>query len=54
MCRMEPLVLSGAQQQRPVFAAFHKGGRRIHIGLQVGRIHSTLLMTHLLQPITGK
>lgn len=41
---MEPLVVSGAQEHRPVFAAFHKGGRRIHIGLQVGSLKVTLLM----------
>ena len=33
-CRMEPLVTTGAEKNRPVFAAFHRGGRRIHIGLQ--------------------
>ena len=32
--RMEPLVTTGAEKHRPVFAAFHRGGRRLHIGLQ--------------------
>jgi len=27
-------VTTGAEKHRPVFAAFHRGGRRIHIGLQ--------------------
>ena len=32
--RMEPLVVTAAEKHRPVFAAFHRGGRRLHIGLQ--------------------
>lgn len=33
--RMEPLAVVGGEQRRPVFADYHRGGRRIHIGLQV-------------------
>lgn len=32
--RLEPLVLAGAERRRPVFAAYAKGGRRLHVGLQ--------------------
>ena len=31
---MEPLILEGAELRRPVFAAYTKGGRRLHVGLQ--------------------
>ena len=31
---MEPLILEGAETRRPVFAAYTKGGRRLHVGLQ--------------------
>ena len=27
-------MTTGAEKHRPVFAAFHRGGRRLHIGLQ--------------------
>lgn len=32
--RMEPLAVIGGEKRRPVFADYHRGGRRIHIGLQ--------------------
>ena len=32
--RIEPLILEGAEARRPVFAAYAKGGRRPHVGLQ--------------------
>lgn len=32
--RMEPLAVEGGEKRRPVFADYHRGGRRIHIGLQ--------------------
>ena len=32
--RMEPLILEGAELRRPVFAAYAKGGRRLHVGMQ--------------------
>ncbi|CAL8470099.1 g9641 [Coccomyxa elongata] len=32
--RLEPLVMAGAEKRRPVFAAYAKGGRRLHVGLQ--------------------
>ena len=32
--RIEPLILEGAEMRRPVFAAYTKGGRRLHVGLQ--------------------
>ena len=31
---MEPLILEGAELRRPVFAAYAKGGRRLHVGMQ--------------------
>ncbi len=34
MLRLEPLVIPGAEKRRPVFAAYAKGGRRLHVGLQ--------------------
>lgn len=32
---MEPLAVEGGEKRRPVFADYHRGGRRLHIGLQV-------------------
>lgn len=32
--RLEPLVIVNAEKRRPVFAAYAKGGRRLHVGLQ--------------------
>jgi hypothetical protein len=32
--RLEPLVMVNAEKRRPVFAAYAKGGRRLHVGLQ--------------------
>lgn len=36
-CRMEPLAVEGGEKRRPVFADYHRGGRRLHIGLQVNQ-----------------
>lgn len=33
--RMEPLAVAGGEKRRPLFAPYHRGGRRIHIGIQV-------------------
>ena len=43
--RMEPLVTTGAEKHRPVFAAFHRGGRRIHIGLQACPVQSVAALS---------
>jgi hypothetical protein len=32
---MEPLAVAGGEKRRPLFAPYHRGGRRIHIGIQV-------------------
>lgn len=31
---MEPLAVAGGEKRRPLFAPYHRGGRRIHIGIQ--------------------
>ena len=36
--RLEPLIVEGAEKRRPVFAAYHGGGRRLTVGFQVGRL----------------
>lgn len=33
--RLEPLIVCGAEKRRPVYAAYYKGGRRLHVGLAV-------------------
>lgn len=33
--RMEPLAVADGEKRRPLFAPYHRGGRRIHIGIQV-------------------
>ena len=33
--RLEPLAVRGGEKVRPMFAPYHRGGRRLHIGLQV-------------------
>ena len=33
--RLEPLICKEYVDQKPVFIPYHKGGKRIHIGLQV-------------------
>ena len=30
---MEPLIISGGEKRKPVFAPYYKGGRRLHIGV---------------------
>ena len=30
---MEPLIVSGGEKRKPVFAPYYKGGRRLHIGM---------------------
>lgn len=35
LCRLEPLISVGAEKQRPVYAAYCKGGRRLHVGIAV-------------------
>ena len=30
---MEPLIVSGGEKRKPVFAPYYKGGRRLHIGV---------------------
>ena len=30
---MEPLLVSGGEKRKPVFAPYYKGGRRLHIGM---------------------
>ena len=33
-CRLEPLIFQGAEQRKAAYAAYHRGGRRIHVGMQ--------------------
>ncbi len=34
MCRLEPLVFQGAEDRKAAYASYHRGGRRIHVGMQ--------------------
>jgi hypothetical protein len=34
--RVEPLVCEDYQKKRPVIVPYHRGGKRIHVGVQVG------------------
>ena len=42
--RLEPLISVGAEKRRPVYAAYCKGGRRLHVGLAVS---ISIVMLHL-------
>ncbi|KAK9852138.1 hypothetical protein WJX84_007417 [Apatococcus fuscideae] len=32
--RLEPLIFHGAEKRKAAYAAYHRGGRRIHVGMQ--------------------
>lgn len=32
--RLEPLIFHGAEERKAAYAAYHRGGRRIHVGMQ--------------------
>jgi hypothetical protein len=34
--RVEPLVCEDYLKKRPVIVPYHRGGKRIHVGVQVG------------------
>lgn len=60
-CRLEPLISVGAEKRRPVYAAYCKGGRRLHVGLAVcfctcdlsryfgGKAHQSLAWGFIMQ-----
>ena len=39
-CRIEPLVCEDYTNKRPVVIPYHRGGKRIHVGVQVGYMSS--------------
>ncbi|CAL5218604.1 g301 [Coccomyxa viridis] len=51
--RMEPLILEGAELRRPVFAAYAKGGRRLHVGMQEMGEDFTAAMNAGAATVTG-
>lgn len=51
---MEPLILPGAELRRPVFAAYAKGGRRLHVGMQEmggDSLHRSVAVCAARQPV---
>jgi hypothetical protein len=42
LCRIEPLVCKEFVEKRPKFIPYHKGGKRLHIGMQVRRCPSIM------------
>lgn len=43
-CRIEPLVCKEYVNKQPVFIPYHKGGKRIHIGMQEFGEDSNVMM----------